>query len=406
VTDVRLITVVSIAHFASHVFQMALPPLFPVLRAEFDVNYVALGLLMTVYYSVSAVGQAVAGFLVDRFGARRMLLIGTTLFAGSIVSAGLAGSFPVLFAVALVGALGNSVFHPADYAIFSAAIDGRRLGRAFSAPGIGGSLGFAIGPALIVGLAAVVGWRGALLTLGSAGLVWVFVLAYQTRDLLDHRRPIAEPERPRQTALSADFRVLLSAPILAAFAYFAFLATATTGLSTFSVPALMAIYATPLGAATSALTGYLVGKSAGVLGGGFIVDRTARHDVLAGGGMLIAAVFMLFVSTGATGMTAVAIAMTLAGFSIGVVQPARDMLVRAATPAGSSGKVFGFAYSGLDLGAALTPVAFGWLMDHGQPRTLFVVIAVLMVLTIGTVVEVRRRAATGAGALNPLERTT
>jgi MFS family permease len=406
VSDVRLITVVSIAHFASHLLQIALPPLFPLLREEFDVSYVALGLLMTIFYGVSGVGQAVAGFLVDRFGARRMLLIGTTLFAGATAAAGLVGSFPALVVTAVVGALGNSVFHPADYAIFNAAIDRGRLGRAFSGHGMGGSLGYAVGPALSVALASFVGWRGAVLALGLTGLAWVAVLTYQTRGLVDHRQPIGEPERPRQTALSADFGVLFSAPILAAFAYFAFLATATTGLQTFSVAALMAIYATPLGAATSALTGYLVGKTAGVLAGGFVVDRTARHDVIAGGGMLIAAMFMLVVATGVTSIPVVFAVMTLAGLSIGVAQPARDMLVRAATPVGATGKVFGFAYSGLDVGSAATPIVFGWLMDHGQPRTLFVLIAILMVLTIGTVVEVRRRAAPAAGALNPVGRTT
>jgi predicted MFS family arabinose efflux permease len=406
VTSIRLISIVSIAHFVSHLLQIALPPLFPVVREEFGVSWVAVGLLMTVFYSVSGVGQAIAGFLVDRYGARLMLLIGTALFAGATVLMGLAPSFHVLVVAAVVAAVGNSVFHPADYAIFNAAIERGRLGRAFSAHGIGGSLGYAIGPALAVGLAALVGWRGALVALGVAGLGWVLVLAWQTRGLIDHRQPIAEPERPRQTVLSADFKMLFSAPILAAFAYFAFLATATAGLQTFGVPALMAIYLTPIGAATSALSGYLIGKSVGVLAGGFVVDRTTRHDVLAGGGMLIAAGFMLVVSTGAASMAVVATVMALAGLSIGVAQPARDMLVRAATPSGASGKVFGFAYAGLDVGSAFTPVVFGWLMDHGQPRTLFVAIATLMVLTIGTVVAVRRQSTPDAVELKPLGRTT
>jgi MFS family permease len=88
--------------------------------------------------------------------------------------------------------------------------------------------------------------------------------------------------------------------------------------------------------------------------------------------------------------------MALSGFSMGVTAPSRDMLVRAATPRGSSGKVFGFVYSGLDLGSALTPLLFGWLLDRGQPRAMFVAIAVLMLVTIATVVEVRRRAVPAA----------
>jgi MFS family permease len=153
-----------------------------------------------------------------------------------------------------------------------------------------------------------------------------------------------------------------------------------------------ALYAAPLTAATAALTGFLVGKAAGVGLGGVIADRTTRHDIVAAAGMLGGAAFMLVVASGTAPFPMVAVAMTLAGLAIGAVQPSRDMLVRAATPSGASGKVFGFVYSGLDLGSALTPLLFGWLLDRGQPRAVFVAIAVLMLVTIATVVEVRRRA--------------
>jgi MFS family permease len=99
---------------------------------------------------------------------------------------------------------------------------------------------------------------------------------------------------------------------------------------------------------------------------------------------------MLLLATGALAAAALPAVLGLAGFCHGVTGPSRDMLVRAATPPGSSGKVFGFVYSGLDLGSSLTPLALGWLLDHGDPRLLFVTVAVLLLLTIGTVVQVRR----------------
>jgi MFS family permease len=186
--------------------------------------------------------------------------------------------------------------------------------------------------------------------------------------------------------------VLLSAPVLAAFVYFVVLTTATAGLQTFFVAASFSLYAVPLALATSALSGYLVAKAVGVLGGGFLADRTARHDLVAAGGILIAALMMFVIATGTASLPAVAAAMIVTGLALGVAQPARDLLVRGATPAGASGRVFGFAYAGMDVGSALTPVMFGWLMDTGHPRVVFATIGALMMLTIGTVMQVRRAA--------------
>lgn len=384
-TDFRLIAVVGVAHFASHFFQLTLPPLFPLLRVEFGVGYAALGLVMSVFYGASAVGQSISGFLVDRIGARPVLLGGTAALAGGIMLAGFVASMSGLVAAALVAGLGNSVFHPADYALFNTAIGTGRLGRAYSAHALAGALGYAAAPATIVALAAGFGWRGAVIGVGVTGLAWLAVLAYQTRGLSALRR--AEPAAQR-TRDSAAASVLFTTPIIAAFAYFVLLTTATAGTQTFSVAAIVALYASPLGLATTALSGYLIGKAVGVLGGGFLADRTRRHDVVAIGGILAAATLVLVVASGAVPLAVVAAAMTLAGASLGVAQPSRDLLVRAVTPPGASGRVFGFAYSGMDIGSALTPVVFGWLLDHGQPRALFVVVATLMVMTIGTVVAV------------------
>ncbi|MBI2203794.1 MAG: MFS transporter [Candidatus Rokubacteria bacterium] len=387
-TDFRLIAVVGVAHFASHFFQLTLPPLFPLLRVEFGVGYAALGLVMSVFYGASAVGQSISGFLVDRIGARPVLLGGTAALAGGIILAGFAESMSALVAVALVAGLGNSVFHPADYALFNTAIGTGRLGRAYSAHALAGALGYAAAPATIVALAAGFGWRGAVIGVGVTGLAWLAVLAYQTRGLSALRRAEPTAQRTRDGAPASAAGVLFTTPIVAAFAYFVLLTTATAGTQTFSVAAIVALYASPLGLATTALSGYLIGKAVGVLGGGFLADRTRRHDVVAIGGILAAATLVLVVASGGVPLAVVAAAMTLAGASLGVAQPSRDLLVRAVTPPGASGRVFGFAYSGMDIGSALTPVVFGWLLDHGQPRALFVVVATLMVMTIGTVVAV------------------
>ncbi len=388
--DARVIGLVGSAHFFSHFFQLALPPLFPVLKDALGVPYVALGFMMSVMYAASGVGQTISGFLVDRFGAARVLVTGMALFAGAVAAAGLAPSYWVLLPIAVVAGLGNSVFHPADYSIFNASVDARRLGRAYSVHSICGNLGWTVAPAVIVAVAAHTSWRTALVTVGGVGVGAALLLSTQAHTLADDRRPVTPREADAAGGLAADMRLLMVAPVLAAFAYFTLLATSLIGIQTFSVTAMVALYGAPLALATGALTAFLLGSSAGILLGGFLADHTRRHDLVAGGGMLAGALLALVLATGALGLAALPVVMAMTGFALGVTSPSRDMLVRQATPRGASGKVYGFVYSGLDLGSSLTPLLFGWLLDRGEPRSVFVVSAVFMLLTITTVVQVRR----------------
>jgi len=385
-SDVRVIGLIAVAHFFSHFFQLVLPPLFPLLKTVFDVPYVALGLTMSVFFGASGIGQTLSGFLVDRVGAHRVLVGGMALFAGSIALTGLVPTYWMLLPVALLAGLGNSVFHPADYSILNASVHPRRIGRGYSVHAVSGNLGWAVAPTVVFGLTAHFGWRAALVTVGALGLAVVVVLATQGAAFAAVRG------RARGEGAGTNLGLLLSAPILSAFAYFALIATALIGVQTFGVTGLMRVYETPLALANAAFTAFLLGGAGGTLLGGFLADQTRRHDLVAAGGLFLAATFMMLLATGAVSVSLLPLILASAGFCHGVTSPSRDMLVRAATPPGASGRVFGFVYSGLDLGSCLTPLAFGWILDHGDPRMLFVVVGVLMLATIGTVVQVRRNA--------------
>jgi MFS family permease len=389
--DARIIGLVSSAHFMSHFFQLALPPLFPLLKTAFGVPYVAFGLVMSVFYVSSGIGQTVSGFLVDRFGARRVLLGGMTLLSAAIALDGLSLSYWMLLPLAVMAGLGNSTFHPADYSIFNTAVTPRRLGRAYSIHGVCGSLGWTASPAVLVGLSGLLGWRGALVAVGGLGLAVMLALSTQS-SALTSERPAAARAAGRERGLRGDLQLLFVAPVLMTFAYFVLLAASLIGIQTFGVPALIQIYDAPLALATGALTAFLLGSAAGTLAGGFLADLTRRHDLVAGTGMLLGAVIALVVASGATSAAAIPAALALTGFSLGATSPSRDMLVRAATPPGASGKVYGFVYSGLDLGSSVMPLVYGWLLDRSEPRAVFVMSALFMALTIATVFQVRRHA--------------
>jgi MFS family permease len=385
--DARLIAVVSLAHSLSHFFQLALPPLFPLLRAEFGVSYAVLGLLVGIFYAASGVTQFASGFVVDRVGARPLLLAGLALMSGCILIASLAPGFYWLFPVVILLGLGNGVFHPSDFAILNANVEPRRLGHAYSMHGIGGSLGYALAPVVSFALGAAFGWRFAVAAMGAVGLVG-FAIVMSQRDLLTSQRATDAHSQTFKRSLT----LFIQASIALCFLYFILQTIAGIGLQTFLPTALNVGLDVPLLLATSVLTTYIVGSMAGTLTGGFLAAKTARHDRVAASGLLTAALLLAFVGTGAPTIPMLLPLFAMTGFAFGVTGPSRDLIVRGATPKGAAGRVYGFVYSGLDIGSAIGPIWFGYMLDHHLPREMFFAIALCLGLAIGTVIQVRRRA--------------
>ena len=384
---------VAFAHLLSHFFQLALPPLFPLLRAEFGTSYAVLGTLVGVYYAASGITQFVSGFVVDRLGARPVLLAGLALAAGGTMLASLVPGIGWLFPVAALMGIGNGVFHPADFAILNANVAPPRLGHAYSSHGIGGNLGYALAPLVSFALGTTFGWRFALAAMGVLGLVALGIIATQRALLVSHRAPDAHLQ-----TLKGSVGLFVQAPIILCFLYFVFNTIGGMGLQTFMPTVLGSGFGVSLALATSALTAYLLGGTAGILAGGFLAARTTRHDRVAAGGLLAGAVLLCIVAAGGISPSLLLPVFALIGCVLGATGPSRDLIVRGATPKGAAGRVYGFVYSGLDLGGIIGPVAFGFLLDHGMAREVFVAVAACFVLGIGTVIQVRR-ASSGRDAL-------
>ncbi len=383
--DVRVIGLVGLAHASSHFFQLALPPLFPLLRAEFDVSWTLLGLLVGVFYAASAVTQFSAGFAVDRFGARPVLLGGLGLLAGGTIAASLTPGAYWLFPIVALMGVGNGVFHPSDFAILNGNVAPRRLGYAYSVHGVGGNLGYAAAPIVAYGLAVAFDWRVALATMGVAGLLLLGLLATQ-REHLDSRKAVDAHAHTLRGSLS----LFLQPAIALCFGYFIVQTAAAVGLQSFLPSALNEGLAVPLVLATSAVTAYLLGGTGGIAFGGYVATRTTRHDRVAMTGLLSSAGLLMVVALGSVPVTMIVPWFALVGFTLGVTGPSRDLIVRAATPPGASGRVYGFVYSGLDIGATLGPIWFGLMLDHGMGREMFYAVAALLVAAVATVMRVRR----------------
>jgi sugar phosphate permease len=380
----KLVGAVCFGHLVSHFYIMLLAPLFLFVREDYAVTYTELGLALTAFNVVSTVVQTPAGFLVDRMSARVLLIWGLLMGAAAVAVAGLVNSFWVFVAMFAVLGLANTVYHPADYALLSHHVRAERTGRAFSFHTFSGMIGNALAPPTLLLLQSMVGWRGAMLGAAALGLVAAIVL------MLVHEPEDAHGATQAHKSAAAagpldGWRLLISPPILFNLVFFILLSFCGGGLNNYLVVSLAALYSTPAAVANSALTGLLIMSAAGVLVGGMLTGWTSRHGLIASGGLIVTAVVCMLVGLVDFNAVALVLLMSAAGFFSGMTMPSRDMIVRAVTPHGAYGRVFGFVSTGFNIAGIVSPIIFGQLLDHGRVREIFFFMAACALLSIATV---------------------
>jgi FSR family fosmidomycin resistance protein-like MFS transporter len=386
----RIVGAVSAAHFVSHYYILLLAPLLPFVRAEYGVSYTEIGVALAAFNVVSTVLQTPVGFLVDWLGARILLIAGLAIGATAFTVAGLVDSFWVMVAMFALAGVGNTVYHPADYALLSHHVPADRIGQIFSVHTFAGMLGSAVAPASLLMMQSLWGWRGAFIGAGVLGFA-VAALLLVVRENAEVKT-IAAPRETDATA-AVGWRLLFSPAILLNLVFFVLLAMMSGGTYNYSVVALGALYGTPVTVANAALSANLLLSAIGVLIGGLLVGRTKRHGLVATLGLAGIALFIALVAQFDLGSLALIAAMAAAGFCSGVIMPSRDMIVREITPPGSFGKVFGFVTTGFNIGGIISPLIFGAIMDHGSPKLVLVLVAAFSLIAIVTVATRPRRAA-------------
>ncbi len=376
--DAEVIGLIGLAHGTSHFFQLLLPPLFPWLMKDFSLSYTRVGLLMTTFFVISGIGQALAGFVVDRVGAFRVLMFGVASLAIAGLVLSIASSYPMLMLTAALAGCGNSIFHPADFTILNHRVGQPRLGHAFSMHGLGGNLGWAAAPVFMAGLSTIVGWHTAGL---AAALVAATVLAFlwlRRRTLMDPEEEGAVAQVHSAAAASGRFAFLSSSAVWLSFAFFLVTTMAFGILQNYAPAILSHVYGVSLVMANGGLTAYLLGSGGGMIIGGFLAER---GDRLVAAALGFAALMSVILASGAMPQLALWPLMVAMGFGVGMAGPGRDLLVRRAATSrfgrSSFGRVYGFVYSGLDTGQALSPVLFGPLLDAGHFRQALFAVAVL-----------------------------
>ncbi len=384
--DATTISVVGLAHATSHFFQLLLPPLFPWLATEFSLSFAQLGTLASLFYLVSALGQAAAGFVVDKVGARAVMFCGLVLFSAAAVVGALANGYAMLVAASALAGIGNSSFHPVDYSIINQRVSARRIGHAYSAHGLSGTLGYASATLVMVLMAQQFGWRTALGAAAGFALC-VLVVAVIFRDAID-TRSLASAQAERHTHASgqppeSSLAFMRQPVVWLCFSFFFVITFSSSAIQNFATPALQAIAGLKLTVAATALTGYLLFSAVGQLAGGFAISRQwADPERIIAGALTGSALILFVAASGIAGGTATLLLVMLAGLGAGVAGPSRDLLIKRATPAGATGRVYGMVYSGLDAGLAVSAPIFGWLMDHDLPRSIFMGAGAAMMISM------------------------
>jgi MFS transporter, FSR family, fosmidomycin resistance protein len=390
--DIETISLIGFVHGVSHFFHLLLPPLFPWLMPEFGLSFTGIGTTMTVFFIVSGVGQATTGFLVDRFGAARVLGGGISCFALAGVVLHFATGYPMLILVAALAGLGNSVFHPADFTVLNRHVSQPRLGHAFSVHGLSGNLGWAAAPLFLTAIATAAGWRNAALGASLVALLALGLLYWRRQAIAD---PVGWHANKHAQSSGPAFGFLGSRAVWLCFLFFLLITAAFGAIQNFASPILQALYGLTITSAAAALSTYLLGGAAGIVLGGFLAQK-GDHDRLIAAALGIAALLALLLAAGILPGWSVLPLMAGIGFCTGIAGPSRDLLVRRAATArfgqAAYGRVYGFVYSGLDLGLALAPVIFGTLMDGRRFGEVLIGIAVLQTLAIFTALRVGKTA--------------
>ncbi len=399
--DVEVIGLVGLAHGTSHFFHLMLPPLFPWLMKDFSLSYTEAGMLMTVFFVISGVGQALAGFVVDRTGARPVLFAGIALLALSGIVLGVATTYPMLMLSAAVAGLGNSIFHPADFTVLNRRVAQPRLGHAFSVHGLSGNIGWAAAPVFMAGIAATAGWHAAGFAAAGVG-AFVLAVLWWRRDVLDDAAAdVVAPAHEANKPVPAHQLAFLASPaVWLCFAFF-FLTTSAFGILQNYAPAILGnVYGVSLVLATAGLTSYLAGSAVGTIVGGFLATRSEHNERVIALALGLAAAMALLLASGWVSSSLLLPMMVVMGFGVGTAGPNRDLLVRRAATSqfgkASFGRVYGFVYSGLDTGLALSPLIFGPLLDAGRFNAALTAVAVLQAASLLTALRVGTRARAGA----------
>ena len=360
-----MLSTACLAHSTIHIYELAVPAMLILIQREFSAGDLSMARIVTVFGLLFGLGALPAGWLVDRIGAKALLLTCLWGSAASVLAMAFSPSL-VSFGLAAAG-MGTllSIYHPAGTAMISQIQP--NSGKLFAIHGMAGNLGVATAGAIAGGLGQWLGWRGGLVGLSALG----FVLGLIVLSLPNPRYRDAASRRGGGRL--QDFVLLLSATALMGMVY--------RGMTTF-LPKLFAVAGGDEVTRGTALAGLLTTSTLIIgLAGMWIAGRLLDRGWAPASVFLLGAVmqFPFLVGIGWIYRGALLpLAMGVAFFHF-MTQPAGNQLVARLVPPGLRGLGYGiFFFLNFGVGAAGAVLA-GWASERFELHGLFPVLALLLV---------------------------
>lgn len=397
----RVLGLICVGHFTSHLWSIVLPALFTVLEPVFHVDYVQLGLIITVTTITSAACQMPCGYLVDRYGPKRLLVLGLTVSSIAYLLMALAPNYATLMALGFVLGAGQTVFHPADYAILSALYPAERAGKPYSLHTFSGFTGSAVAPLAIAGLNAVFNWQIAIAAAGLLGLVIAAMMTIWLEVPFEVRATAARPATATATsqvpsrsqgkrraggfAIPNGLAFFLSGPLLLLFGFFAFTSMFSSGVQSYLPATISKIFDASNGTANAMLTVFMATIAAGVLAGGFLADRITNYARVIGITFSASTILMFLIAALPMPIWLLFVVFGASGVLQGVIMPSRDKMVRASASERDTGKSFAFVTLAMNVGSIIAVPVIGVLLDNSEARLVFWALAFCLLLASATV---------------------
>lgn len=378
----RTIWSVGYVHGLSHLYMLVLPPLFPLLSKGLDVSIGELSFVLAGFNLITAATQYFAGTLVDRFGGLRCLRVGLFFSALGILGAGLAPNLWYFGLAYWVAGLANAIYHPADFRILNRAVDKSKRAFGFSVHSFTGNLGFALAPAILAPIGFTFGWRSAFIIAALLAVPGLVALARLNGDAVDKRSA-------KSLHHEYSLHKVMNSRTIMQLVVFCLFSIVSGGVQSYSVLAGVAHFNYSMQDLNLILSFYLLIGTGGILAGGGWLQRGGDEITTFAIGIFLGLLGWSLVWSGTGGIIGYGIGMLLLGFAMGVILPARDLLVARATPVHLQGRTYGFVTTGINIGQFLAPAIIAPLIQHNL--TDFFYLLLLEALTLALVIGLLSR---------------
>ncbi len=366
------------AHAIQHILSGSLPVLLLFVRPEFDLSYTDIGLIVAAGNLTGGLAQMPAGLIVDRWGARRVLLGGYALTLVSLFMFATAGAMSTLLVSRLIMGFGQATFHPASFPEMARATKRTGLSMGMALHSVGGNIGQAGGYSITVLLAALLGWRWALQTMILAGAVLsvAFAVYYPRLPDDDDSPPAAEAKRPSSEPgkITQENESWLPAVYLS-------VAATLSGAFGMSLTSFLPTFLTAARGASEAVSGglstlKLLSGTAGAVFGGRAGDRFDRSNVVLIS-TAITTLLVLILAGAPLGTVTLVLTLILLGFFHTMARPCLNAITTEIAPRGRTGGVFGLVFGAMAVGGSLAGPVVGYIADTYSLQVAFAFIAFL-----------------------------